>query len=679
MPDRREFLLEIGCEEIPAPWLPDLTQQLARRFQELADKERLEPSNVEAFSTPRRLVLRADVLSGQADREEKVWGPSLKVARDPSGAWTGAALGFAKKSSVRPEDLQQAPKDPASAGDVYLLALRKTAGRPASEVLGQLLAALLRALPFPKRMSWDAWIEDGKGAFPFGQAGSPIRVDSFDDLRTKLREHRVVLEAGDREATLQAQLAAGRVSATEVGTRLVAEWRELVEWPQVVFGTIPEEFRGLPAEVLETVLVHHQKYVPIATEPGGPFGRFAAVTNTEADAKAQAEIARGMERVVVARLRDAAFFLREDLKRPLAGRVDDLAGVTFHSDLGSYREKADRMVALVRALAPQMGSEAKAAEEAAGLAKADLTTLMVREFPELQGTMGALYLERQGAPAAVASAVRWHYHPVSVEEGTAPAGVLGEEGARRVFAAVSLADKLDTLAGYFGLGLVPSGSSDPYGLRRAAQGAVRVLVDFWPGDAAHRPPSLRGLVARAAEGYGGRLKRPAADVTRDLEGFLLDRLRYVFLSRGFAADEVEAVLGAREPDALDDPAESARRLQALHRVRKEAAEDFAHLAVAFKRAKNILGDQTPPPVDRGLLSEAAERELFEAVGRLGGANGGYEARLRSLSSLRGPVDRFFDDVLVMAEDPRVRANRLGLLGQALSLFYRIADISKLGG
>jgi glycyl-tRNA synthetase beta chain len=244
---------------------------------------------------------------------------------------------------------------------------------------------------------------------------------------------------------------------------------------------------------------------------------------------------------------------------------------------------------------------------------------------------------------------------------------------------VSLADKLDTLAGYFGLGLVPSGSSDPFGLRRAAQGAVRVLLDFWPVDPARRAPSLRGLVTKAVEGYGPGTKRPAADVTRDLEGFLLDRLRYVFLARGFAADEVEAVLGAREPDALDDPAESARRLRALHHVRSEASEDFAHLAVAFKRAKNILGDQPPPPVDRGLLSEAAERELFEAVGRLGGADGGYEARLRALSSLRAPVDRFFDDVLVMAEDPRVRANRLGLLGQALSLFYRIADISKLGG
>jgi glycyl-tRNA synthetase beta chain len=714
----KELLLEVGCEEVPAPWLPDLTRQLAKRFTELADKEGLEPAAVEAFSTPRRLVLRADVVARQADREEKVWGPSLKVARDAKGAWTGAAQGFARKSGRSPDELQQGPKDAGSPGELYLFAVKKTAGRPAAEVLTQVIAALLRALAFPKRMSWDAWLEDGKGAFPFGrpirwlvlllggevvpfaihglvagargevivrsgdrtrghrffprdEAGAPVAVRSFQDLKAKLRQRRVVLDAGERGAILQGQLAEGGVSPTGAGARLLEEWRELVEWPQVVFGTIPEEFRALPPEVLETVLVHHQKYVPVAG-PDGRFARFAAVTNTDADASAQAEIVRGMERVVVARLRDAAFFLAEDLKRPLLERVKDLEGVTFHRDLGHYREKAERMAALVAWMAPGL-------EDAARLAKADLTTLMVREFPELQGIVGSLYLERQGAPAALAAAVRWHYHPVSVEEGSAPAGALAGAETLRAFSALSLADKLDTLAGYFGLGLVPSGSSDPFGLRRAAQGVVRVLVDFWPAGPGARPPSLRALVARAAAGYGARGKRPAAEVARDLEAFLLERLRYVFLARGFAADEVEAVLGAREPDALDDPAETARRLDALHRVRSEAADDFAHLAVAFKRAKNILGDQPPPAVDRGLLREAAERELFEAVGRLGGANGGYEARLRSLSSLRGPVDRFFDDVLVMAEDPRVRANRLGLLGQALSLFYRIADISKLGG
>jgi glycyl-tRNA synthetase beta chain len=334
--------------------------------------------------------------------------------------------------------------------------------------------------------------------------------------------------------------------------------------------------------------------------------------------------------------------------------------------------------------------ERETAREAALVAKADLTTLMVREFPELQGVMGGIYLRAQGHPQAnVAEAVRWHYHPVSIEEGSAPARVFSG-GDATVFGAVSLADKLDTLAGYFGLGLVPTGSSDPYGLRRAAQGAVRVLLDFWQTDETEKRPSLRSLVAAAVAGYGGTLKRPESDLVRDLESFLLDRLRYVFTARGFAADEVEAVLGAREPDALDDPLEAWKRLQALHRVRLEATEDFEALAVAFKRAKNILGDQAPSDVDTKLLQESAERDLHAAVAQLqpptgGGGrqgrngDGGYESRLRSLSSLRGPVDRFFDDVHVMAEDPRLRANRLGLLSQALSLFYRIADISKLGG
>ena len=261
----------------------------------------------------------------------------------------------------------------------------------------------------------------------------------------------------------------------------------------------------------------------------------------------------------------------------------------------------------------------------------------------------------------------------------ARAGSCVQRGDASVFGAVSLADKLDTLAGYFGLGLVPTGSSDPYGLRRAAQGAVRVLLDFWQSGETEKRPSLRKLAEAAAAGYEGRLKRPAPDVVRDLEAFLLDRLRYVFTARGFAGDEVEAVLGAREPDALDDPLEAWKRLQALHRVRLEATEDFEALAVAFKRAKNILGDQAPSDVDTKLLQESAERDLHAAVAKLqpprwwprGGGDGGYESRLRSLSGLRGPWDRFFDDVHVMAEDPRLRApSRPALAGPLAVLSHR---------
>src|SRR5262249_15380731 len=260
------------------------------------------------------------------------------------------------------------------------------------------------------------------------------------------------------------------------------------------------------------VLVHHQKYIPLGE--GEHVTRFAALT--DADRGAEAEIVRGMERVVVGRLRDAAFFFAEDMKRALGDRVKDLSGVTFHQGLGTYEDKAERLVRLVDTMAAGMGlltkPERETAREAARVAKADLTTLMVREFPELQGVMGGIYLRAQGHPQAnVAEAVRWHYHPLSIEEGSAPARVF-VGGDATVFGAVSLADKLDTLAGYFGLGLVPTGSSDPFGLRRAAQGAIRVLLDFWAADAAERRPSLKQLVAAAVAGYRDLVKRPAADV-----------------------------------------------------------------------------------------------------------------------------------------------------------------------
>jgi glycyl-tRNA synthetase beta chain len=719
-----EFLLEIGCEELPAPWLPGLAEQLRLRIEEQLGREHLA-GPCGTHWTPRRLVARAMVPARQADREEHVWGPSLKVAKDAQGKWTGAALGFAKKNGALPDALGQAAKDPGAPEGIHLVHVKKVAGKDAAQVLPLVMASALRGLAFPKRMNWDAWLDDGKGAFPFGRpirwivalldgqvvpftiyavrdgakgepivvsgnttfghrflpkgrAGGPIDVRSFGDLKERLGAAFVLLDPAERAARIREGLQKAGLGASQDDLGLAEEWRDLVEYPSVVVGRIPAEFQSLPTEVLTTVLVHHQKYVPLSAD-GRPPSRFAAVTNT--DGAAAAEMVRGMERVVVARLRDAAFFFAEDQKRPLADRVADLGGVTFHRDLGSYREKADRMVRLVDAMGAEMGiltkPEHEAAREAALLAKADLTTLMVREFPELQGIMGGIYLRAEGTPwASVTSAVRWHYHPVSVEEGGEPAGKLGG-GDATVFSAVSLADKLDTLAGYFGLGQAPTGSSDPFGLRRAGQGAVRVLLDFWNADASEQRPDLRRLAASAVAGVGSRLKRPAEDVTRDLEAFLVERLRHVLVARGFPADEVEAVLGAREPDALEDPREALIRVKALHKVRSEARDDFEGLSVAFKRAKNIVGGATTA-VDPRLLSEPAERDLHSAAAQMG-RGGDYEARLRSLAGLRAPVDRFFDDVLVMAEDPKIRANRLGLLAEVLSLFYRMADISKLGG
>ncbi len=720
-----EFLLEIGCEEIPASWLPGLGAQLRERFSEIAGREVLPASHVRVLWTPRRLVLAAELPERQADQESVVWGPSLKLAQDQAGQWTGAAQGFARKNGTTPEALQLAAKDAAAPEERYLRFIRKTTGRPAMDVLPSMLAATLRSLSFPKRMNWDAWLDDGKGAFAFGRpirwivallagqvvpftiyastagakagailhagdetrghrflprgaAGGPIRVASLADLQAKLPAAFVMLDPNLRSARIGAGLASVGAAVAK-DHAVIEEWRDLVEFPSVVAGGIPAEFHSLPREVLETVLVHHQKYLPIVS--AGSVTRFAAVTNTEGGSAA-AGMVRGMERVVVARLRDAAFFYAEDRKRPFGDRVHDLAGVTFHHKLGSYRDKTERMARLVDAMGSQMGlltkPEHEAAREAALLAKADLTTLMVREFTELQGVMGGIYLRAEGARESVITAVSCHYQPVSIEPGSAPAGRFAGSDAT-IFSAVSLADKLDTLAGYFGIGLMPTGSSDPYGLRRAAQGAIRVLLDFWKAAEGEARPSLRRLVAAAVAGYGSTTAQPAADTASDLEAFLLERLRFVLVARDYPPDEVEAVLGAREPDALDDVHESRVRLEALHLVRSEAREHFEGLAVAFKRARNILGDGAPTTTKPELLAEPAERALDAAVEALAGRNGDYEARLRALATLREPVDRFFDDVLVMAEDPQLRANRLGLLARTLSLFYRIADISKLGG
>ena len=719
-----ELLLEVGCEEMPASWISGLTEQLRQRFIDAAGRERLEPGGVRAFGAPRRLVLAGEVVGRQAAREEQVFGPALRAARDAAGKWTAAAEGFARKNGVAPGDLGHAPKDPAKPNELSLVFVRQTAGRDAADVLPAVIGSVLRAIAFPKRMSWDAWIDDGKGAFPFGRpirwmvalldgrvvpfaihamvddaqgpvvvesgnqtfghrflpreaAGQAVEVGSFDAFKQALARHFCLVDPKDREARIREGL--GRATdGSGADHELVSEWRDLVEFPTVLVGHVPDEFMSLPEEVLDTVLVHHQKYIPLRGGSGAGV-RFAAVV--DGDGANGAEIVRGMERVVVARLRDAAFFFAEDRKRPLAERVADLAGVVFHQGLGTYKDKAERMVRLVDAMGKAgllAGQDLHDARTAALLAKADLTTLMVREFPELQGVMGGLYLDAEGAQrAAMVGAVRWHYHPLSIEETAAPKGSLNAAQAN-VFAAVSLADKLDTLAGYFALELVPKGSSDPFGLRRAALGVIRVLLDFWTAPAG-RHPSLRALIKEAVGGYAGVSKVPAATVEGSLETFLTDRLAYALETRGFDPDEVAAVTGTPALHPLDDVQDVLLRIRALHRARSEARDDFEHLAVAFKRAKNILEKAPPAAIDPHLFESDAERELHDAVGRLGARDGSYEDRLRALAGLRAPVDRFFDDVLVMAEDARVRANRLGLLHQTVSLFYRIADISKLGG
>ena len=370
----------------------------------------------------------------------------------------------------------------------------------------------------------------GHRFLPKGAAQEDLVVRSFDELSRTLRERFVILSPEERASRIDGQLRAAASGGAGEGLR--EEWRDLVEYPTVMVGQVPQEFQGLPPEVLETVLVHHQKYMALR-DAGGRIDRFAAVTN--GDGASAPAVTRGMQRVVVARLRDAAFFLAEDRKRRLVERLADLGGVTFHHGLGTYRDKSARMTALVEAmgrLGLLSGESLAAAKQAAELAKADLVTLMVREFPELQGAMGGIYLAGGGVPESVATAVRWHYHPIAVEPDAAPAAAFaGRDAVSRVFAAVALADKLDTLAGYFGIGENPTGSRDPYGLRRAGQGAVRAVLDFWRPKDSEKAPDLDALVAAAVAGYPP-LKQPADATTRNVQGFLLDRLEYVLSGAG---------------------------------------------------------------------------------------------------------------------------------------------------
>lgn len=713
-----EFLFEIGFEEMPAPWLSGLADRLVTKFTALASAEGIGPSAVRRFWTSRRLVLVADVMVRQDDRTVVEWGPAAKIARDAAGKWSKAAEGFARKQGVALDSLKLAPKVEGSA-DLYLSATKAIPGRPTGEVLSGLIPAILRALDFPKRMNWDAWLDDGRGAFEFGRpiqwivallqgevvpltifdavggakgaarvvsgrgsmgnrfyprgaADRGFEVRSFSELEAGLAARFVILDPERRRDRIRSSVegAGGRVSGD--AAHLIQEWADLVEYPTVVVGSIPAEFADLPNEVLETVLAHHQKAVSL---PRGADGapRFAAICG--GDEVAAKNAARGQERVVVARLKDARFFYDEDRKRTIESRVEDLAAVTFHKGLGTYKQKAERISMLATNLAGHVGLSAEATTaggRAALFAKADLVTLMVREFPELQGVMGGIYAQATES-ADVAASIRWHYHPIAIEADAPPAGALSG-AALETFALVALVDKVDTLIGYLGLGVAPSGSSDPYGLRRAGQGVIRILLDFWKG----RAPNLDDVAEDAHRLYGPALSLSTRDLQAALRTFLLERLRGVLLARGTgAADEIEAVFGARV-DPLADVRGAAGRLGALAAVRSEQREVFAALAEAFKRAKNIVGETVTGAVDPAAFVEGAEGLLHSAIVRAEGTPASDPAaRLRAVAALRGEVDSFFKGVMVMADDPGLKANRLALLSRLLDLVYQVADLSRL--
>jgi glycyl-tRNA synthetase beta chain len=736
----RELLLEIGCEEIPAGWLPVLTNQIGETVVSQLRAHRLQPeSPAETFSTPRRLTVRiVRVSERQTDLEELVNGPSVSNAFKPDGTGTEAAIRFAAKNGVDVAALErvQTPK-----GE-YLAFRKRQRGKAAVDVLPDVLTGMLRGLSFPKAMHWDATLEDGRGELLFGRpirwilflyggrvvpftitrassaqtgqvqdvpsgavtyghrflttsgrAGRAIKVRSFDEYRARLLENFVILERAERhnkiarELDAKAQRLQGRVSRTvRTDSGLLEEVPDLVEYPSVVAGTFATEFLELPDEVLTTTLIHHQHYFPVESDDGRLKNAFLAVINTEPDN--ERTIARNAERVVSARLRDARFFWEADRKTKLESRIDRLSTLLFHKKLGTYKEKAERIERLAGWIAREaLGSDEQTAQYAslaARLAKTDLTTDMVREFTELQGTMGGIYAREEKLPEEVWKAIYFHYLPVGVEADAPPTKVQLRRAAT-AWAAVSLADKLDTIVGLFAAGEKPTGSRDPYGLRRAAHGVFKILVDL-PTLTGKRAPFVQPLVD-AAWGNFASLDPDRTQLIH-LVIFLVERLEFVLESRGFDVRNVRAVTRGRPLSSIR-PSDELKKLQVLPEFTD--TPEFQALAVAFKRAKNIakeLPDEqfrfaeatgvpivVSVPAEQGLLNEIEKRRAV--IEGAVGIGEGYRDAFAEAARFKPAVDRFFNDVLVMDPNPSIRQNRLRLLRRLQNLILNLADISEI--
>jgi glycyl-tRNA synthetase beta chain len=698
-----ELLFEIGCEEIPAGMIAKAADDLKAYFEKLLTGESLGGGvAVETFGGPRRLTVWAQNLARkQADVTSEITGPPKSVAYDSVGEPTRAAVSFAEKQGVALHELflVQTPKGQ------YLAAKQVKRGRTAEQILTEILPRSIHDLTWPRSMTWTGldgarfirpirWIVavlDGKPLkFAYGGVAAgdvtrghrflgeaAIRVREFADYEKKLRANGVMVRPSERREKIEKELAAKAKTAAlkiHADQRLLELVTYLNEFPTVIQGDFDPGFLSLPDEILITVMRDHQKYFALEKRGGELAPHFLAVINLAKDAKGL--VRAGHERVLRARFADAQFFWAADQKCRLADYLPKLEKITYESRLGSYRDKVERVRAIARWLVEQwfnlgmMEAHVADADRAAELAKCDLPTEMVREFTELQGIVGGLYARAQGEADAVADAIYDHYRPVGLDD-PIPRNVVG--------CAVALADKLDSIVGCFAVGLVPTGSSDPYALRRAALGVVKIILDK------RLQVSLTAAVGAASKALltGPPKKGVSPAQEAKILEFILDRARFVLRERaGFGYDEVSAVFRAGADDLLD----AEKRLTALKSIRK--SKNFEPLAVSFKRIRKILeksnlkGDGLVVQPD--LFESDAERELFTA-GRAAAAKvqtekraGHYEQALERIASLRKSIDRFFDEVMVMAENEAVRKNRLALLGELLREFTTVADFSELG-
>jgi glycyl-tRNA synthetase beta chain len=707
---RGDFLFEIGCEEIPAGMIVKACGELKALLEKyfVANallEEKSAGTSIETFGAPRRLAaIVRNVQLKQQDVVKEITGPPKAIAFDSVGEPTRAAMSFAEKQGLPVSKLTiiQTPK-----GE-YLAAKQEVKGKFATEILAGVLPQVIAEISWPRSMYWTGlnkqrfirpirWIVallDGKivpcafadvksGAHTEGHrflGSSRIALSGPEDYEAKLKKNFVLVRPEARAAKIDAEIRAItkkknlRVHDDAGLTEMVTY---LNEYPSVILGDFDPAYLSLPDEILITVMRDHQKYFGLEQKDGELAPHFLAVINLPSDPKGL--VRAGHERVLRARFADAQFFWETDQKTKLADQLPKLKAVTYESRLGSYGDKVERMRALARWLAEQWFSsgvtqaDVAGSDRAAELAKCDLVTEMVREFTELQGVVGGLYARAQGESDEIAWAVYDHYKPVGLDD-PLPRNLTG--------CAVALADKLDSLVAFFAVGAIPTGSSDPYALRRAAQGIVKIILER------KLPMSLSAAISAAAKALQENAPKITASeaVEKQVLAFLLERAKFVLREKGgFAYDEINAAFAAGADDLVD----AAERVPAVKAIRN--MKNFAPLAASFKRIRNILeksaggSDRAHAVVSNELLWEPAEKELHAAAQRVGEVvrtkkkNKKYREALEAVSELRPAVDAFFDKVLVMVEDKNVRANRLALLGNLFKEFSAVADFSELGG
>ncbi len=719
--ERHDFLLEIGTEELPPGALRSLEEALVAGLAAGLHKAGLAHGELAGFATPRRLAVRAKRLAArQPEQHVKRRGPPLAAAFGPGGEPTRAALAFAESCGTRVEALEQLDEGKGK----FLFFIGTKPGERAIDLLPDLVREVLDALPIPRRMHWGEgtamfvrpvhWVVMLLGSevvpatlldTPAGHltrghrfhAPRPIRIASPGSYERTLRERgRVLADLAARRERIRAEVTAAAASASGsalVTAALLDEVTALTEWPVALTGRFEERFLALPREVLISTLVHHQRYFPVEDASGRLLPAFIAVSNIES--RDPAKVREGNERVVRARLADAAFFWEQDRKQPLAARAPALDAVTFQAKLGSLGDKTRRVRALGAAIAETTGGAVEPALRAAELGKCDLLTHMVGEFPDLQGIMGSYYARADGEPEEVAAAIREHYLPRAAGDSLP---------STRTGVALAIADKLDTVAGIFAIGEKPTGNKDPFGLRRAALGVQRILIEKGldldlKGSIARALAAVRADLERlrGAGAAGARSPEAAATGSRDsvaeeIYDFLMERLRAYYLERsGDAATRGEATVTTEMFDAVlaarpASPLVFDARLKALSTFLE--LPESASLIAANKRIANILrkANMTPPAeVDVMRLREDAEVRLFDSMRGLRDAVAAataqheYAGALGRLAQLRPAVDAFFDSVMVMDENHELRANRLSLLAQLRGLFAGVADLSRLPG